>query len=436
VSTTADRAWRGLGRLCAAGLIAGTLVGVIGTAFRYLLDESVHLRSLVFGRLHGWAGLLIAMASVAACAAVARFLVKRYAPLAAGSGVQHVEAVWRGEAVPAGLEVVPVKFVGGLIAIGAGLALGREGPTVQMGAAIGTAVARRIVHDPMEERLVEAAGAGAGLAVAFNAPIGGAVFVFEELTTRFAPRMVIATLCAGAVAVAVMRSLLGDVPDFYAGLPQTQMIAQLPAFLGFGLAIGVIGAFYNTLTMGFLTATDRLRQVPSVLRAAAIGAVIGLIGFIAPSLVGGGEVWTQSLLSGSLHLNAIALFFVARMAIGPLCYAAGTPGGLFAPLLAVGAAAGALYAGALDAAAPGLALSVAGFAVVGMAGLFTAIVRAPMTGVVLTVEMTGRSDLVLPMLTACFGAILVTTLMGSVPIYESLGARMLADPATRSRIAV
>jgi CIC family chloride channel protein len=425
----------GLGRLCAAGLIIGALVGIIGTAFRYLLARADELRGALFGSLHGVSGAAIAVAGVAACAALARLLVVRFAPLAAGSGVQHVEAVMRGQAVPAGLVVVPVKFVGGLLAIGAGLALGREGPTVQMGSCIGTAVARRVLRERSDENLLEAAGAGAGLAVAFNAPIGGAIFVFEELTARFAPHLVMATLCAGGLAVAVMRSLLGDAPDFFAGLAETQLIAQLPAYLAFGAALGAVGAFYNTLTMGFLGVTDRLRRVNSVLRAAAIGGVIGLLGWFAPSLIGGGEVWTQTLLSGSMHLDAIALFFLARLAIGPLCYAAGTPGGLFAPLLGVGAAFGALFAGVADVAMPGFGLSQAGFAVVGMAGLFTAIVRAPMTGVVLTMEMTGRADLVLPMLIACFGAILVTTLLDSAPIYDSLRERMLADPATRSRIA-
>ncbi len=416
--------------------MVGALVGVLGTAFRYLLMEGDLLRVRIFEGLHGASGALLAVGGVAACAAAARFLVRRFAPLAAGSGVQHVEAVMRGEATPAGLSVIPVKFVGGLLAISAGLALGREGPTVQMGSAIGTAVARRMLRDQSEENLLEAAGAGAGLAVAFNAPIGGAVFVFEELTARFAPHLVMATLCAGAMAVAVMRGLLGNAPDFFAGLSQTVLIAQLPGYLALGATLGVVGAYYNTLTMGFLTVTDRLRRVNSVVRAAAIGALVGLIGWLAPTLVGGGEQWTQTLLSGSMPLGAVASFFFARMVIGPLSYAAGTPGGLFAPLLGVGAAFGALFAGIVDVALPGFGLSSIGFAVVGMAALFTAIVRAPMTGVVLTMEMTGRADLVLPMLTACFGAILVTTLMGSVPIYDSLRARMLADPSTRSRIAV
>jgi CIC family chloride channel protein len=427
---------RDMGRLCVAGIITGALVGVLGTAFRYSLGAAFALRLRFLGHLTGIVGALVAVVVVAAAAAIARYLVVRFAPLAAGSGVQHVEAVMRGEAQPAGLEVIPVKFVGGVLAIGAGLALGREGPTVQMGSAIGTAVARHIVRDPMKTPLVEAAGAGAGLAVAFNAPIGGAMFVFEELTQRFSPPLVMATLCAGATAVAVMRSLLGDAPDFYSGLAQTQPIALLPAALALGALLGLVGAFYNGLTMGFLAVTDRLRQMDSVLRAAIIGGMIGLLGWAAPNLVGGGEVWTQQLLSGGIKLDAIALFFLARLAIGPLCYAAGTPGGLFAPLLAVGAAGGALFAGLANAAMPLHSLSPVGFAVLGMAALFTAVVRAPMTGVVLTAEMTGRTDLVLAMLVACFGATLVTTLLESVPIYDSLRERMLADPHTRSQIAV
>ena len=425
-----------LARLCAAALTVGALVGVIGSAFRFALDRAEQLRTTLLAGHPGPSGLILAVAGTAACAAVARYLVVRFAPLAAGSGVQHVEAVMRGEARPAGLGVIPVKFAGGVLAIGAGLALGREGPTVQMGSAIGTAVAKHIVHDEGEERLVHAAGAGAGLAVAFNAPLGGAVFVFEELTARFTPHLVMATLCAGAMAVAIMRSLLGDVPDFFAGLASTQHMLQLPEFLLLGMLLGAAGTYYNVLTMLFLSVADRLRHVNSILRAAAIGAAIGLLGWFVPSLVGGGEVWTQELLAGSISLGSIALFFLVRLAVGPLCYAAGTPGGLFAPLLAVGAALGALFAGTADLLGPPLALSQVSFAVVGMAGFFTAVVRAPMTGIVLTVEMTGRADLVLPMLAACFGAVLVTTLLGSAPIYDSLRERMLADPATRSRIAV
>jgi CIC family chloride channel protein len=138
----------------------------------------------------------------------------RWAPVASGSGVQHVEAVMRGEAEPAGLRVLPVKFVGGTLAIGSGLALGREGPTVQMGATIGISIARWLRMGSDDLRTIQAATAGAGLGVAFNAPMGGAIFVFEEVARNFRVRLTIATLIACAAAIGVSRLVLGDRPDF------------------------------------------------------------------------------------------------------------------------------------------------------------------------------------------------------------------------------
>ena len=181
--------------LLVASLLTGGLIGIVGSAFRYLLVRADELREALVRDAHGWsvAGFVATVAAVALAAAVARWLVVRFAPLAAGSGVQHVEAVMRGQAQP-GPEVIPVKFFGGLLAIGSGLALGREGPTVQMGAAIGTTWVRRFLPDSPDRTIMNAAGAGAGLAVAFNAPIGASIFVFEELTQSFTPRLVLATI--------------------------------------------------------------------------------------------------------------------------------------------------------------------------------------------------------------------------------------------------
>ena len=191
---------------------------------------------------------------------LARWLVVRFAPVAAGSGVQHVEAVMRGEAQPAGWKVVPVKFLGGLLAIGAGLPLGREGPTVQMGAVVGEAFAARTIRDPANRPCLPAAGAGAGLAVAFNAPLGGTVFVFEELTRTFEAAEILATLGAASLAMAVMRFALGNVQLFAAGAPFDQPLAQLPFHFLLGAALGVVGAGYGWLTIAFLDAANRLRE--------------------------------------------------------------------------------------------------------------------------------------------------------------------------------
>ena len=412
-------------------MVAGGLVGLLGGGFRYLLGLADHLRSALIVQAHVAPvyGVCATLLAVGTAAALARWMVVRFAPIAAGSGVQHVEAMMRGEVRPAGAAVIPVKFIGGLLAIGAGLALGREGPTVQMGSTIGTLLSRSVLPNAPDRMVVDAAGAGAGLAVAFNAPIGGSIFVFEELTRSFTPRLVIATIGAAAVAVAVMRLMLGDHQEFSAGTPTYQPIGQLPLFLGLGALLGLAGAGYNALTLGFLIVADRLSAIPSLVRAAAIGVVVGAAGWFAPALIGGGDVLAQGMLSDiSAHLatTSLALIFVARLVLGPVCYAAGTPGGLFAPLLAVGATFGLLYVRVVDLWLPGVPLPPIAFAVVGMAALFTAVVRAPLTGMMLTIEMTGRADLALAMLFACLSAAVVATAVGSEPIYDSLRCRMLA----------
>jgi CIC family chloride channel protein len=190
-------------RLAAASLVAGTMIGLIGAVFRFCLVRGDRLRDALVSWAHSWphAGWIAPVVLGALAAGLARILVVRFAPFAAGSGVQNVEAVMTGEMKPSPPVIVPVKFFGGLLALGSGLALGREGPTVQMGASLGSLVSNWVVREQEDRKVVDAAAAGAGLAVAFNAPMGGSVFVFEELTTRFTPWLLIATLASASVAV-------------------------------------------------------------------------------------------------------------------------------------------------------------------------------------------------------------------------------------------
>src|SRR6202044_3261725 len=182
-----------------------------------------------------------------------------------------------------------------------------------------------------------------------------------------------------------------------------------------------------------LRLTDRMMKLTSLQRAAIIGATIGVVAWFVPALVGGGDTLTQTVLSDQFAVGSLVTIFVVRFVIGPWSYAAGCPGGLFAPLLVLGASAGALFAGVLNHLVPGLGFSPVACAMVGMGALFTASVRAPLTGIVLSVEMTGRADLTLGLLGASLTAMLVTMLLQSEPIYDSLKRRMLSQSAVNPR---
>jgi len=420
---------RGAVLICVTATIAGAAIGFIGGVFRWFLETGDRLR-LDFvewtQQLPG-PGWLVPMAAAAVGATLAA-LVVRWEPLADGSGIPHVEAVYHGQVPPPQIRLLPAKFIGGVLAIGSGLVLGREGPTVHMGAAIGAEAARRARMGDADVRMMQTALGGAGLAVAFNAPIGGTLFTLEKVTRSFRVRTVLATVFAAATAVGCARLILGDHPEFrLAPMPEPELI-WLPLFVVFGVLTGGLGAVYNRLVLWFLDHVTAVRAIPSVAKAALIGAVIGLVMFIYPQAVGGGEPLTQLLLGGKhVLLTVIVGYLVLRFVVGPLSYSAPVVGGLFAPMLAVGALWGVLFVGVVDLVWPGeIAFLAVPMSVVGMASFFGASVRAPITGMVLFVEMTASTAAIVPMLAATGAAVLAAYLAGSPPIYDSLRERSLA----------
>ena len=425
----------GLIRLLVVAAIAGVAVGVVGGSFHWLLVNggAGFLELLADWRANGiWGvpGWLAAMVVVGISVALARWLVT-FAPSSAGSGVQHVEAVMREQAQPAPFRVLPIKFVGGLLAMVPGLALGREGPTIQMAAVIGTQCGKIFKLAREDRFMLYTAVAGCGLSVAFNAPLAGAAFVIEEVARRVTARRLLVTLVAVATAMATYRGYFGNevefnVTDFLPATPSEYIIFAL-----FGGVMGALGVAYNKSVLFGLNSFNNIAPTVSpILKAGVIGAALGLLAYYQPNLVGGGELQANMVLAGQFGIGALLLLFVVRWVLGPLSYSMGTPGGIFAPLLLVGAVTGALFAHGANVVLPeASAVTPAAFALVGMAAFFTAVVRAPFTGVLLITEMSGSVALVIPMVVAGVTATVVADLMNGEPIYDSLRARM--PPASK-----
>jgi chloride channel protein, CIC family len=426
---------QGYGSLLVLALLAplaGAGAGLIVAIFRLALAQADRWRDALIARAHDekLAGLVLVTAGCAAAVACAAWLVRRFSPYASGSGIPQVEAALSGDLPPAPSWLIPVKFGGGLLAIGAGMALGREGPSVQMGAVVAHLVGKISRCSWPDCRALLAAGAGAGLAVAFNAPIAGAVFVLEELVRRFETRIAIAALGASSTAILISRLFLGDAPDFHVAVSAQAMAATgplpyataatWPLYVVLGAVAGLAAALYNRAILGAISLAERLGRWPVELWAAVIGAVVGIVAWFAPGLVGGGDQITQRLLSGGAALSAIPLAFVLRFGLGAVSYAARTPGGLFAPMLVLGAQLGLVCGVLCRLAFPHLGIEPDAFAVVGMAAFFAGVVQAPVTGIVLVTEMTAAFTTLLPMLASCLAAMVVANLLRSPPIYDSL----------------
>jgi CIC family chloride channel protein len=414
-----------LGLLLAAAAV-GAAAGLIGALFRLTLfwADVGRLAVINFAHAHcpaaiGW---LLPVVVCGLCGALGLWLTQRFAPYTAGSGIPRVEAVLRAHLPPAGGFILPVKFIGGALSIGCGMALGREGPTVQMGGTVG-----RFVGDLLKRTLAEpwtliAAGAGAGLAVAFNAPLAAALFVMEELLHRFSSRIFSATLVACITGTLVLRALLGNATDFNVPSLGSVPADVLPIYLLLGLAAGLLGVAFNLGILSTLRLFDGARLWPKGAKGALVGAAVGLLAFFDPRAVGGGELLSGIAIQQNFAVRALLTLLFLRFVLTMASYGCGAPGGIFAPILALGALLGnacANAAGQLNHTP----VHPAPYAIVAMSALMTAVVRSPLTGVVLLLEMTGGWTLILPMMAASFTAFIVPELFGVPPIYDSLRQR-------------
>lgn len=407
--------------------LVGLCAGVIALAFRIALTGADALRNqlIAWARQYPAFGWLLPVLLTLLGALLAVFLTRRFAPEASGSGIPHLEAVLHRFRKLDWKRLLPVKFLGGVIAIGSGLALGREGPTVQMGGAVGDAISRWLRVSERERLILISSGAGAGLAAAFNAPLSGLIFVLEEVRRDFQPIVFGAAFIAAVIADIVARIGSGQFPVFSVPNYPVPPLTALPFFALLGLLTGLLGVLFNR---GLLFSLNQYARIPrryGLLAAALTGALVGLVGWFAPDLIGSGHTLAESALEGHLALAIIPLFFLVRFVLTTGSYGLGAPGGIFAPLLVLGALIGLAVGQSANLLFPTVVPIPAVFAVVGMAAYFTAIVRAPLTGIMLIVEMTGNYSLMLPLLLSCFCAYIVAEGLKEMPIYEALLERDL-----------
>ena len=358
----------------------------------------------------------------------------RFAPEAAGSGIQEIEGTLEGRRAFDWRRVLPIKFFGGILALGSGMVLGREGPTVHLGGSIGKMMAEITKIPADQEDILIAAGAGAGIAVAFNAPLAGIIFVMEEIRHHFHFRVMSfrAIILACITGDIVYRLWMGQAPDIQMEHLPIPPLNSLWLFALLGIFLGVVGYFFNYFLIKILDLFGRLRSWQHLAAGAAVGGLVGLAGWQAPHFTGGGYETIAWALTTKITETTLFMVFLVRFGATLVCYGTGSPGGIFAPMLAIATVFSLWFGYYVHAWFPELVGHPQMFAVAGMAALFAASVRAPLTGIVLAVEMTMNYTLILPLLVTCLVSAMVAHRLGGQPIYAVLLQRTL-DRAKREQ---
>jgi CIC family chloride channel protein len=351
---------------------------------------------------------------------VAGFLLKRYFPEARGSGVPQTEAAYHLQDGYVPGRVAFGKFVTGVMCIGCGHSMGREGPSVQIAAGMASAIGRWFRLSPARARSLVPVAAAAALAGAFNTPVAAVLFALEEIIGDMNAPLIGSAVVASVSAVIVERSVLGNSPVFH--VPQYKLVnpAELIAYLLLGVIGGVVSLAF---CKGLLRARKLFLQMPPrtrLFQPAAGGLVIGAILIFFPQVMGVGyEVVNQALNSGLL-LKTMLVLCVVKLIATIVSYSSGNAGGIFSPTLYLGAMAG----GAVGMIVHKLALFPAGdpgaYALVGMGAVFAGIIRAPMTSVFMIFELTQDYQVFVPLMVANMISFAISRQFQPVPLYRAL----------------
>ena len=347
-------------------------------------------------------------------------------PMIRGSGIPHVKGAVTGQITMNWFRVLCLKFAGGILAIGAGMSLGREGPSVQLGAVIGQGLNRLFRGLRVEEKVLITSGAGAGLAAAFNAPLAGVVFSLEELHKNFSPPVLLSATAASATADYISRSIFGIKPIFDFSSLQVLPMKYYLWLLLLGAIIGILGAFYNWSLLKSLRIYEQQNLIPKKLIMIIPLLLTVPVGFSNPDVLGGGNELVIGIHNGQYVLITLIALLGIKFALTVASYGSGAPGGIFMPLLVIGALAGGVFGHVLVPALNIDPVYSNNFAVFAMASFFTAIVKAPITGCILITEMTGSFSHLPALIIVAMMSYIVADLLKSRPIYEDLLNRILA----------
>ena len=346
-------------------------------------------------------------------------LVERIAPETSGSGIPHVKAALAGVGPPLNLRVAIAKLIGTILAVGSGLTLGRQGPTVEIGASLATWISNLIPTSPEYRRQLVACGAAAGLAAGFNTPIAGVLFVVEELLYDVSGLTLGTAIISSFIGAVVSELLGGNSLNLNIQIQQSNFVAQeIPFYLILGILAGILGVFFTKTIVKVLQFNRRSLPLGFPLRVALTGLICGLVVAALPETFRNNTGLREFILTGEASASTSLIAFLAHFGLTSIAAGSGAPGGLFAPSLILGSTLGHIV-GIWQENWLGLGIATT-YALTGMGAFFCAVTRAPITAVVIVFEITTDFKLVLPLMMSCAIAYLVAETIDHKSLYDHL----------------
>lgn len=410
-------------RLTLQGVLVGIFAGLMVCLYRFLLYGSESVLRGYLTVIHGNAFYIILFFISLAIMGLAIDWLTRWEVDSAGSGIPQVYAEVKGHMEANWVRVLVSKITSGVITALGGLSLGPEGPSVQIGGMAGKGIARLFNGSKTDELRLILVGSAVGITSAFNAPLAGVIFVFEEINHGFDKTLVFIALVSAIVSDFISKMIFG--PATILNFPVLDIpLESYWVLIVLGFFIGILGYVYN---VGMIRSSDFMNhlKIPSGLKFVLVFLISGVVALTIPEISDGGHFMMDMLDVAIPSLGVLILLLALKYLFSMFSFSSGAPGGIFLPILVLGAYIGAIFGSMVVPAFGWQHNLIYRFIIISMAGFFAATVRSPITGIVLLAEMSGSTESLVAMIIVSLIAYVVPTLLGNEPIYESLYDRLL-----------
>lgn len=413
-------------KLVIQGILIGIITGLVIVLNRILISKFFDVFSQFYkdSRDNIYESIIVFI-TVSFLGLLTGFMVKRESMIS-GSGIPQVKGRVINKISVNWFRILIYKFIGGLISLSVGLSVGREGPSVQMGASIGEGLANKFIKKlRAKEEFLITAGASAGLAAAFNSPLAGIIFALEELHRTFSPLVLLPAMSASLTADFVSKKFLGMKSALNFSVLQPLPLHLYWILIILGIIVGIFGVLFCKGIYLFQNLYGMLKKVPVQIKIMIPFMITAVAGIVSPILLGGGHEIIVELASYNNNTFEFIILYVIKFLLLLICFGSGVPGGIFLPMLLLGALLGKIL-GNISVSYLGISnIYILNFITLAMAGYFSAVVKAPITGIILIMEMTGSFSNLLSLAIVVIIAYLTSDILKNEPIYEKLLERFL-----------